>query len=100
MEQFFGEHWEIASSAIGLLLFIVGYFVAAFIKRVDRIEMEVKEIKMNYLKRFEDIKSHMTSESEKTQSLIAELSIKLTDLIARQEAQTAFCKFVQDQKDK
>jgi hypothetical protein len=98
MENFFTQHWELASGFIGLLVGIVGYFLFYTLQRIATLEKEVKEIKMNYLNRFQRVEEHVSSEALKTQIMVAEIDKKLTEILARQEAQTNFCNYVQEQK--
>lgn len=102
--EFIGEHPEIVLGFIAILMGIVTYFlrrlVGRIVLRLDKLEEDVKDIRHNYLNRFDDVKDHQRDQAMQTRADIADLSIKLTEILAKVETQTKFCQFVQEQKQK
>lgn len=100
MENFFAEHWEIVVAFIVLLISIAGFFIKYQFNRLNMLEQEMKEIKTNYLNRFDDIKSHQAENNEKVMSFLSEVMIKITDIQGKVESQAKICEFVQESKKK
>ena len=98
MDNFVVDHPEIFLGLLGVLLAMVGFFIRMFIKKIPRLERDIQEMKENYLERFTDVKEHQATAALKTQNMIADLSVKITEVLTKQEAQAGFCKYVQEEK--
>jgi len=75
----------LSSVIIMLLIGIVGWFVRSKIVKIDAVTQDVNEIKFNYLTRFDEVKTLVSSENTQTRQKIADLHIDLARNYVRKD---------------
>ena len=98
MELFFSEHWQIVSAFISMLLVGIGFLIKNVVSsnkvsekdlktELGILEAEVKEIKDNYLDRFERVLDKLS-----------QISLNLEKVHSAVNAQRSICEAIQKSK--
>ena len=98
MELFFAEHWEVVTGFIMILLTVIGFLLKSSLnsnkvsekevkQKLEEVEKDIKEVKENYLDRFERVFAKLT-----------QISIDIEKLHGMLESQRQICEFVQKSK--
>lgn len=67
----------VAGTSVMFLLGIVGRFVWQKFTKIDEVAKEQNAIKFNYLQRFDEVKTLVSAENEKTRKQISDLHLDL-----------------------
>lgn len=102
MGKFFTEYWELVVGFILLLFSIIGFLIKNGLKTADRkevnvdarittLEKEMKEMKENYITRFEEVMTKLNEFALTTKDSLHSISLKL-------DKQVTVCAMVQKAK--
>ena len=100
----------IIQTLMGIVIGLIGFIINATLKRLEVLEVDMKNMKSNYLKKFEEVveNQHRVKEELIRHNIVikdeaarqfSEIKVAIAEVTVLVKNQAEFCRYIQKQKE-